>query len=283
MNQKGFIDLHMHTLVSDGTDYPDDCVSKAKELGLSAIAITDHNTFGAVEDAMCVGDELGVEVIPAIEIDADYLYPFHFLAYFGGEGFLALQSYFHGLRHEVVARRVESFAAQLKKNGISVDAFLKTKHQIRITDLLLETCRQGHFPDPFTAERELILGPGRIFKEEAYTLQEVIGKVRSAGGLVFWAHPFAYSKSLNEEIIRKEAENLKSLGVDGIEALHYSASKEQAIFLISLAKELGLLVSGGSDYHGTNRPETKFGFAGGGVQVPYVVLERMKEKFKKLQ
>ena len=72
MEKSNYVDLHIHTNWSDGSDFVEDCIKKAAEEGLKAIAITDHNCFDAVEDAICIGEEYNIDVVPAIEIDADY-------------------------------------------------------------------------------------------------------------------------------------------------------------------------------------------------------------------
>ncbi len=277
MDNGKYVDLHMHTNRSDGSDFVEDCILKAAELGLKAIAITDHNCFDAVEDAICMGEEYGIEVIPAIEIDADYLYPFHFLAYFSHKGFLGLQSYFDTLKHTSTSALADKFISCLKKNGYKTDISSKNKKHIKIYDVLCALCKNGYFKTPYEAERELILSTRRIFDEDAFTLQEIIDKVHNAGGIIVWAHPFGYPIGLSREDVTEEAKQLKEIGIDGIEAIHFSAGVENTKFLIELAKENELIVTGGSDYHGRYRKGIELGFAGS-LKIPYSVYQIVKNK-----
>lgn len=274
---KGYVDLHIHTSMSDGSYRPEECVNLALNSNLNAIAITDHNSFEGVEDAIYFGKQNNLEIIPGTEISIDFCYDFHILAYFKDMRFLNLQSWLIDLRFEDAVLNMEIAADKVRELGFNIpnsliDTLTRNKHPgvYRVFEALV---LKKHFKTPLQAERELFAfgKPGYI--EGIFTTLEVFRLVKENGGKVFLAHPTLYGLD-NSEIVDVVSE-LKAAGLDGIEVYHSLVNEENTIFLKNLAVEKNLLISGGSDFHGEIRPKARIGYGYGDTRVPYEILQKM--------
>ncbi|MHC4840261.1 MAG: PHP domain-containing protein [Planctomycetota bacterium] len=269
----GCIDLHMHTTFSDGEKPPEYLVDWARELGLSAISITDHDNCNSIDRALAAGKSNGVEVIPGVEISVNLSGgTFHLLGYFVDH---TDESFRRRLRETVESRntRNDKILAALAEIGMDVsltelqelagEAVIGRPH---IAALLLQkgfvASRQEAF-DRYIAE-----GKPCYFEKEDFTPEDAIALIRQAGGVPVLAHPVWANRG---GIAETEAwlKPLLEAGLMGLECHYPDHDAEWTSSLIDFCKSHNLVVTGGSDYHGGNvRPDTTLGHGrGGGFRV----------------
>lgn len=247
---KIMVDLHSHTTASDGTFKPSESVVRAKEKGLRALGITDHDTVAGVKEALQAGEQWGIEIVPGIEVSTvDQGQDIHVLGYYiniEDEVFLERLEMLRNTRN----RRNEMIIHNLNQLGISIS--LEEVSQKRMMD-------EGNIGRPHIAE--VLIDKGIVSSmEEAF--QEYLGKtgkaftnpprispeeailyIKQAGGVPVLAHPGLYQ---NDQL----AERLVKAGLEGIEVYHTDHTPEQEKFFYDMAVRLGLLMTAGSDFHG---------------------------------
>ena len=270
MNQ--LCDLHAHSVYSDGTSTPAELITLAKQAGLCAVALTDHNTVSGIPAFLSAAENSGVRPVPGIEVSTDYM---------GDE--LHIVGLFKSLDH---LAEVEAYVA----------AYLQRKEQSNV-DLCRNLCAAGYevsyekiksaTPDG-TVNRALIaaelmrLGYVESIKAAFSTLLskkggyyhepqrpealEVIPKLIEFDAVPILAHPFL---SLDEPKLREFLPKAKAVGLVGMETNYSTFSPEQTALAHDLVKEFDLKPGGGSDYHGTNKPDIRIGIGRGNLQVPY--------------
>jgi predicted metal-dependent phosphoesterase TrpH len=271
MNER-YADLHIHTCYSDGTDTPEEVVAKASAAGLSAIGITDHDTVDGIPLAMKVAPEAGIEVISGVELSSAYHgKDIHLLGYgfdLGGDNPLVRK-----LKEMQQSRieRMKKMLAKLDELGVKTVSFeevaVMTKSdsvgRLHLAKLLV---RKKVVPSIEAAfERYLAEGAAAYFPKFQQTPFEAIRLIKESGGVSVLAHPMLTQR---DELIP----SLVEAGLDGIEAYYPNCSMEIAEFYIGIAKKHGLLVTGGSDAHGSGKSSTFIGKA----YVPYDRVEEMK-------
>jgi predicted metal-dependent phosphoesterase TrpH len=278
-----FIDLHIHSDMSDGSFSPEDLISFAAKQKISLISITDHNTFEGVEDAIYYGKQKGVDVLAGVEISADYTIDIHLLAFFPDERFLQLQGWISDLRYGDIEEKIhivlekaanlgykipqKSFGRVLKENKPCV---------YRVFDFLTEA---GYFDSPLEAEIEAFAYGKNGYTEGLFTPLEIIRIVKEYGGRVFLAHPFKYG--LEDFEVDKLLEDALIMGVDGIEVYHSEATSEEIKHLEEFVKKHNLLCTGGSDFHGEIKPDVDLGFFDKDKRFPYEIAQKMfPQRFK---
>lgn len=270
------IDLHIHTTASDGSASPTEAVSLAASLGLSAIAITDHDTVAGIREAVAAGRRLGVDVISGLEISADYRNTrVHILGLFVEPDSPALSAFLDwaaGARQ----RRNQAMLAAMRDAGfdISQDELHRQNPSVsgrpHMAALLTEKGYAASVQDAF----DRYLNRGRPFyrEMERLPLAEAAAVIRSAGGLPIVAHPFQYGFDEPELLAFLSA--AMDAGCAGLEAYYSEHSPEEQTYLLELAAEWGLAVSGGSDWHGTRKPRIRMGSGmDGQLSVPRYVLD----------
>lgn len=274
------IDLHIHTRESDGTLSPTEAVERAKELGLAAIAVTDHDTADGVGEAMRAGAERGVEVIPGIELSVDYRgYGVHILGYFIDPASAALKELLTWVVWERERRNGE-IAGAMADDGLSVsmeymhsrfpDAIIGRPHfsAVLVENGLVASVKEGF-------DRYLSPG-GRYYRKRQYIpLDMAFDVLRRSGGKAVFAHPLQYRFS-HEELLELTA-LLKAKGIVGMECIYSLYDAEQVAYLQEIAGDFDLCVTGGSDFHGEGKPHIAMGSGCGGMEVPYELLEKLKE------
>ncbi|MEY8515949.1 PHP domain-containing protein [Lachnospiraceae bacterium 29-84] len=281
----GIIDLHTHSTESDGTLSPEALVEHAKELGLSAIALTDHDTVNGLPKARRRAKELGIELVPGIELSTDYEgMEVHILGYYMDEtepAFLTkLQEFVDGRE-----RRNDQMMELLQKEGFAItmedlrrenpDSVITRAH---ISRYLVE---HGFVKDKATVF-QVYLGDGRrcYVPREKITPFEAIRLIQLGGGLAFFAHPVLCH--MEDGRLRSFVQSLKEAGLAGIEAMYSLNRPEDEAYLKRLAEEYGLLVSGGSDFHGENKPDIQLGTGKSNLSIPYQYLAQIKESAAKI-
>lgn len=272
------IDLHTHSTASDGTFTPTELVKAAKGAGLTAIALTDHDTMEGLPEAMEAGVKCGVEVIPGCELsvhsDVGVL---HIVGLWVDPYSEVLKRAFAKVRDRRIARN-EGMITNLQKLGLDIS--------------LEEVCGQatGTVGRPHMARIMVAKGLVKNF-EEAFT--EYLGKygkayipkdnisqeqafelLRSTNATSVLAHPYLLSTDENE--LDREVGKLKELGLEGIEVYYSSHTLEMIGFCKKLARKYDLRPSGGSDFHGDVKPNIKLGKGSGKLFVHNSVLDDLK-------
>lgn len=279
-NSEKLIDLHTHSTESDGTLTPEELMKHAKERGLSAIALTDHDAISGINKARPVADALGLDFVPGVELSTDYQgQEVHILGYYIDT---AQPDFLKQLKEFVDTRekRNEKMAALLKQEGfdITIDALTAENPDSVITRAHFARYLVEH---GFVKDRETVfakyLGDGCkcYVPREKITPFEAIRLIQLGGGLAFFAHPVLCH--MNHDRLRFFIKSLKEAGLNGLEAIYSMNAPGDERNLMRLAEEFDLLISGGSDFHGANKPQIQLGTGKGNLRIPYEILERIKE------
>lgn len=264
--EKKKIDLHMHTTASDGASTPKELVDTCIDLGLTTIAVTDHDNVTSVKEVQKLGEESGLKVVPGIEIstyrgEAEY----HILGYFidiENDALLGLTEAILDSRVERTHKMIEKLSElgyplefeDVKKYATGVS--LGRPHVARA---MVEKGYVDEIGDAFTDE--FIAGGGKAYVEKKNVLPaEAIEVILKAGGVPVIAHPYYINHG--ESLDKEEIKRLKNVGLKGIEVYQSKHDKKTTKKYKKIAEELDLLVTGGSDYHGENSPGILPGDAG---------------------
>lgn len=274
------IDLHTHTVFSDGSMTPEELVLHAKQSGLSAVAVSDHDSVGGVGAALSAGADLGIEVVPAVELSAQSDTETHVLGYFidyENEAFKKVLRYAEDVRRQ----RLMETCEMLEKDGFDI-RFSEVEH-IAGSGIL---CRahiaklmeiKGYSPSPKEAFRQYLnVGCKYYSSTQALTDVECVTAIKQAGGLAFLAH-LHLTKKHGDSLLRF-IEKLKDAGLDGVEGYYTDYTPEMHKEYTEIAQRYGLLVSGGTDFHGDFKPHISIGRGLGDMEIPYSVLESIKER-----
>lgn len=272
---KGWADLHVHTTWSDGVFSPEYMVQKAKEAGLRAIAITDHDAIRGIDEANEAGDKIGVEIVPGIELStSNGTHDVHILGYFFDPHHPDMLDYVEFFQKERI-KRARKILEKLWKMGIRLNA-----------DVVISSAGHGavgrpHIADALMEEGFVLsydeafykyIGDGKpaFVKKPNISPAEGIALIRKSGGLSFLAHPGM--DLTDDEIIQ-----VVKQGLDGIEILHPKHSEEKVNHFYKFANDHRLLVSGGSDCHGNRKGEMMMGK----FNVPYKFIVEMKKVLRR--
>lgn len=271
------IDMHVHTTASDGTCSPAEVVKLAKEKGLAAIAITDHDTVSGYAEAKKAGDELGIEVVPGIEISTRYLGPVHILGYYLDTESPVLNEVSQWLVEDR-DRRNRKMAALMRADGLDVDydrmreRFGAVIGRPHFAELLVEMGLAESVNDAFA--RFVERGQKYYASRNFLPIERSIRLIREAGGVPVMAHPFQYK--LDDAQLRELIRLCIKNGLMGMECRYSGYDEEKVQYLLGLAKEYSLLPTGGSDFHGSVKPHIQLGDGMGNLQVPYRFLTGIK-------
>lgn len=272
------IDLHTHTNFSDGTMKPAELVRYAKKRGLAAIAITDHDTVNGVGEALEEGDNLGLEVVPGVEIDVVYDGELHILGYYIDIGSRRIKDKLEDMNSRRNKRNVRLVR---KLNGMGVDITLEEAMneaqgdivgRLHIAKALVRKGVVQSIPEAF--DRFIGIGKPGYIEKEKLTPKQGIELIKSAGGIAVLAHPLLIGLSM--EKLDKLLAELKGYGLGGIEAYYTSHTYEDMGNLLRLAVKHGLAATGGTDFHGANKPEVEIGTGRGNLRIGYELLQGLK-------
>lgn len=274
------IDLHVHTTESDGTLSPGETVEYAAKKGLSAIAVTDHDTTGGVKEAAAAGLRLGVELIAGIEVSTDYKgHGVHILGYFVDPDSEAMQQCLAGVIAEREARN-ERIVRLMQRDGLDISR--EELHRMfpggvigrpHFGAWLVSRGLAKDVNDAFA--RYLNRGCPYYQRREYLSISRGVGLIRQAGGKAVFAHPLQYRMSEEERL--ELVKLLCSEGISGIECLYSGYTARQSEYLMDIARRFGLCVTGGSDFHGSRKPNIDMGSGTGELRVPYELLEKLRE------
>ena len=297
---KGQIDLHVHTTASDGGYSPEEVFKKAKDVGLSAIAITDHDSVGSIERAILIGKKMEIEFIPGIELTTYWSEKndreFHILGYYFDYKNKELLSVLEKCQKER-ENRAKKIVKKLNKLGFTilfkeVDELAKGSIGMpHIADVVIKNSEnKNKFFEIFEKipnvgefiEKYMTIGKPAYTKKYAIEPFEAIDLIHKANGIAILAHP-GWDILIGEEFVIKQ---FAEWGADGIEAIHgketEGESKKCIEYFSEMAKKYNLIITGGSDFHSDkdNKPgsDRGLGLLKWKIDMPYEILERLKEK-----
>jgi 3',5'-nucleoside bisphosphate phosphatase len=293
------IDLHTHTTVSDGGDSPTELVDKAAAAGLDTIAVTDHDNDAGCDEAVAEGDRAGVEVVRGVEISCDVedlsergFTPssrptMHLLGYFipsgenGLSAALADLQYHRANRNQLIVEKLRGLGVPITFEEVENEAG-GPGSQIGRPHFAAVLVRNGVVPDYQTAFDEyLAKGAKAYLTRKLYKPTEAIELMTAAGVVPVLAHPFTLNLSIDDLEVFVDA--LVGAGLEGIEGYHGDLPEVEQEPYRSLGEAKGLVISGGSDYHGSMRPDR--GMPGGkhDVIVPDRVLDELRSASQRLK
>lgn len=274
------VDLHVHSTYSDGTLSPAELIANAKETGLAAMALTDHDTTDGIDEAKAAAKGSGVELIPGIELSCNYggFKEIHIVGLYINKNDKEFNEAIKQARFSREERNYK-IAALFQNLGIpvSVEELRKDYDNAVIT--------RAHFAD-WLVKHGFVLSRKEAFDRylndngpcyiprERISAAYAISLIKNAGGVPVLAHPTLYH--LGSDVMKKMLGDLKSYGLIGIECFYSTYTKGEEIEIRGLAKEFGLIPSGGSDFHGDNKPHIKLGCGKGNLFVPASVLDEIK-------
>jgi len=287
--RSGKIDLHIHSTASDGSLSPEAILTLAAEKGLCAIALTDHDSVEGVKVLFGTGNPTEVELLSGVEISAAPP------SAFGLSGSVHILGYgidvYHPKLNEILEKqqrarinRTPQIIDRLNQFGISLtlaDIQSEIGHQqIARPHIAQWLVKNGHAASMDEAF-DRYLGKGRPGYVEKYRIpmDEAILYIRAAGGLAVLAHPGLLDLTETESYERFLVE-LMSMGLQGIEVYYPGHTPSQTLFFKNLAAKLGLLITGGTDFHGDINPEIQLGTGQGDLSIPYTVYESIAAALK---
>ena len=275
-----FIDLHTHSTCSDGLLTPAALLALAARRGLAAIALTDHDTVAGLDEALAHGPAIGVEVLTGIEISSAFDgVSLHILGYGFNHKHPGLLAFIERLQ-QARRNRNQGILERLQDLGISITSEELTQisgDQIGRPHFARLLARKGLAKNTQDAFSRYLKRGGPAFVEHVKPLaDEVIAQIAKANGLAMLAHPACSDPGL--EKIPTLVARLKDYGLAGIEALYPTHSKKVSRFLQTLAAQHGLLVSGGTDYHGDQHSVTPLGGNTKTIRIPLQLLHDIKHR-----
>lgn len=275
------VDLHTHSTASDGTLTPAQLAEYAKEKGLKAIALTDHDTADGVREFSESCNRLGIEPVAGVEISARYRCEMHIVGLFVDVNSMDFCSKLRELKNARLIRN-EKMLKLIEEHGmpISTEALLSQKEDCTLESIgrphmARAMVERGYVRDIGEAfEKYLGQGESCYVKRITYSPEESIRLIKQAGGLAVLAHPIYITE--DKDTLSDILKELKDYGLDGVECYYSTYTKEFSELCLNLCSELDLLPSGGSDFHGGNKKDIDLGC----VSVPYDILENMKQRLK---
>ncbi len=276
----GYIDLHLHTTASDGVKTPSEMVRYAKFKGLQAISITDHDTIGGLEEGLEEGKKIGFEVIPGIEISAEHSPgSMHLLGYFIEIDDSLLNErlrYLQKAREERNPKMVE----KLNQLGVHItyEDVLRVSGGGQVgrphfAQVLIEKKYVKNFQEAF--DRYLKKGAPAYVDKLRFTPVEAIRFIREAKGVAVLGHPNTLGLNGYGELERLLIDLMKA-GLKGIEVYYPEHSFFEIAQYKALAEKYGLVMTGGTDYHGIEKEDLDVGVGRGDMKLPYSIVEELK-------
>ena len=271
-----FADLHLHTVFSDGTYTPEELVERAVKKGLSAIAVVDHDTVAGIGPSVTAGVSCGLEVLPGIELSTEYEgREIHILGYlidYNSRPLLDKLDFLKRCRIERVYKitdKLKEMGVDLKPEAVFDIAKGGVPGRLHIARAMV---KQGIVRSSYGAFQEYI-GDKCPAYVSGFKLSpsEGIQLIRAAKGIPVLAHPYSMNQ---DELIPQ----LVGYGLMGLEVYYPEHSQSMVNYYLELAQKNNLLVTGGSDCHGSAKPEIRIGL----VKIPYELVEKLKQARERL-
>ena len=273
-----YCDLHVHSHFSDGTWSPEELVAEAERLGLDAIALCDHNTVAGVPRFMAAGQGSSVQTVAGIEFSTDFQgTELHILALFvQPEHYDTINAMMEDWKEKKEQSNIDLVAA-LNRAGYDISyAEIREKGNgyINRAHIAAELTKKGYTESVQDAFKKL-LNPSKGFYQppEKLLAYDIIRFIKSIGAAAVLAHPFL---NLDEAGLRAFLPEAVECGLDGMEVLYPKYTPEQTALAHEIVEEFGILGSGGSDFHGANKPDIAIGTGRGTLAVPTAYLRQLR-------
>ena len=271
-------DLHSHSVYSDGTFTPTELLDAAEAAGLSALALTDHNTVEGLNDFSTAAQGREIEIVRGTEFTTAYNgIELHILGLFiRPETYKEINEYIDRatrLKEESNYRLVD----KLRKHGYDityVDILENSKGHINRANIAAELVKKGYLKTISEGFKTILSKKYGLYEPpERLSSLETISFIRSIGAVAVWAHPYIHMNfEQAEEFLPKAIDH----GLQGMETLYTLYSDETIIKAKEVCHRFGLCESGGSDFHGANKPDIFLGKGKGNLQIPYEFYENLR-------
>ena len=272
------VDLHSHTNESDGSYPPARLVEEAASAGVEVLSITDHDTFAGYDQALPLARENGIDLVCGIEVSTKlHGHSVHLLGYFLEDGGLpAFREWIRDMQESRRERNVR-LAARLRELGfdITVEEAEARGHGMtgrpHFARIMVEKGYVSSYREAFDRYLDES-AQGYVYRREPQ-LADAVQKIRDAGGIASLAHPARISGDVPALM-----PELRRAGLNAIEAYHSDHDPRETALYLAIAEQHGLLVTGGSDFHGEAKPGVKLGTGcGGNLKIPPGVVERLRQ------
>jgi predicted metal-dependent phosphoesterase TrpH len=274
------IDLHTHSTVSDGSDTPEEVVALAANAGVSALALTDHDRQDGIAAARKKASEVGIELIAGTEISCNHSGTMHMLVYFlePGEGplqdeLLRLQVARDNRNDELIARLAD-LGLPVTMEELEAEAGGSGAGRPHVAAILVRKGVASSVQDAF--DRWLAKGRPAYVEKERLDPLPAIALALQSGALPVLAHPLSLGLSPDE--LERTIGELADAGLVGLESIYGRYSREERASLAVMAAQAGLAITGGSDHHGTYKPDLSVGTGRGDLHVPDGALEALRNR-----
>ena len=274
------IDLHTHSSVSDGSEPPERIVELAHEVGCSAVALTDHDSLAGLARARSRADELGIRLVPGCEVSCVPIAGggIHVLVYFVDDPTSPLGVELNRLRDDRRSRNL-ALVERLNELGIPVTLALVAAHagsdegigRPHFAQAMVDVGAVESIDEAF--ERYLANGGEAYIPKGRLTVADVCGLAVASGGVAVLAHPTTVG--LTGDSLAGAVRDMTLAGLGGLEAVYGRYSPQMRTDLGNLARRFGLVPTGGSDFHGTTKPDLFVGTGTGDLKVPDRVLDQL--------
>lgn len=277
-----YVDLHLHSTCSDGTHAPAEVVRMAARAGLSAVALADHDNLDGIDEAMAAGRELGVEVLPAVELSVLWgeYEDIHLLGYGFDhhdremeDAFREFRDFRENRNEHIVARVNEKLQEEGREPIDFAEVRARAGGTVGRPHISLALIERGHAADKDEAFRNYLV-PCNLQKRY-FPIDEAIAMVHRAGGVAVLAHPPFITS--DRKVFESLLDAFVPLGLDGVEAYNNGADNDDIDWYITQARRRGLIVTGGSDFHGDEGGQIVIGGSRGNLKIPYRCVEEIRE------
>lgn len=276
-------DLHTHSYFSDGTKSPTEIVRLAEEAGLSAVALTDHNTAKGLGEFMKAGENSSVITVPGCEFSTGYGEDdteLHIVGLFFPEEMWVEIEDFVELMHVAKKQSNVRLIKKLNEAGYNISyeevGAITDADEFNRAHVARVLMAKGYVKSVNEAFKTVLReGGGMYVPPKRINALVTISFIKNYGGIAVLAHPFL---NLSYEGLLEFLPKAKEAGLDAIETNYSTFTPEETEKAKSLAKRFGLLESGGSDYHGDTKPDISVGTGRGGLSIPFEFYEKLKER-----
>ena len=274
-------DLHTHCVYSDGTYTPKQLIDSAIAAGLSAIALSDHNTVDGLPEFLAAAQSANIKAIAGAEFSVDYNgKELHLLGLFIPKNRFSQVS---NLMEDVIERKRQSnidLIDALNRAGYAIDydtiQDATPNKKFNRAHIAAELTRKGYTSSIKEAFKKLLAPSAGYYKEpERLSVWEMLDFIREIGAVPVLAHPFL---NLSEEALLDFLPQAKARGLVGMECLYSLYDNETTQRSFALADKFGLKYSGGSDFHGSNKPDIAIGTGKGNLCIPYAWADALEDQ-----
>jgi predicted metal-dependent phosphoesterase TrpH len=275
------IDLHVHSTFSDGTNTPEELVEMAAKVGITTLSLTDHDGMMGIDRFLAACHDHGIKGVPGVEISVDFAGgTMHMLGYFINhkddrvETALARMRRGREERNQLILERLNALGLAVAWDDVAKLAKEDVVGRPHFAQVLIEKGYVKKKDEAF--DRYLGKGKPAYVERSRLTVEKSISLIREAGGVPVLAHPFTLG--LGRKRLRVFLAELADQGLQGIEAYYSEHSHDQQRFCLSVGRDIGLVFSGGSDFHGAMNPHCRLGVGFGTLNVPDDLVELLQAR-----